>query len=531
MPAAGTNKFEEELGMLDDVEEQLRASLEDAESEKLLGQTVREQTFKTSDIVSAASVSLDFLASLLMPFVFKYLFPPVMVSVWSLLTEAVQKVRDFTQIALGLPRGHGKTTLIKIFIVFCILFTKRKFILVCSSTATLAENILADVADMLNEPNIKRVFGDWRMGMEKDTQEMKKFSYRGRPIILAAIGAEGSMRGLNLKNERPDVMIFEDIQTRENADSKIQSDTLERWMVGTAMKAKSPEGCLFIFIGNMYPTTYCILRKLKDNPNWIKFIAGAILADGKALWEELQPLKQLHRELLNDISMGHPEIFFAEVLNDPDARSTSRIDLSKIQQWSLTERDTPQGKFILIDPATNKKFSDLVSIGQFHVYDQTPALMEVDEGNFSPGDTIKHAILMALKSRTRVIGVESTAYQYTLIYWFNQILQQFGLEGAFELVEVYSGSYSKNSRIAAMLKQLGTGEIIVHPSVNTKVLKQAIEWNPLRRENIDGILDLLAYSPKMLELYAPMIALETEFSMDQEAAQAHTLPTEANSPF
>jgi len=35
-------------------------------------------------------------------------------------------------------------------------------------------------------------------------------------------------------------MIFEDIQTRECADSKVESDKLERWMIGTAMKAKSP---------------------------------------------------------------------------------------------------------------------------------------------------------------------------------------------------------------------------------------------------------------------------------------------------
>lgn len=524
MPAAGTTKFEEELGMSSEAEDQLRASLEDSDSEKLMGATVQEQTFKTSDIVAAASSSLDFLASLLMPFVFKYLFPPVMLAVWHLLTDAVHKMRDFTQIALGLPRGHGKTTLIKIFIIFCILFTKRKFILVCSSTATLAENILADVADMLNEPNVKRVFGDWRMGMEKDTQEIKKFSYRGRPIILAAIGAEGSMRGLNLKNERPDVMIFEDIQTRENADSKIQADSLERWMVGTAMKAKSPEGCLFIFIGNMYPTTNCILRKLKDNPNWIKFIAGAILEDGKALWEELQPLEQLHRELLNDISMGHPEIFFAEVLNDPEARGTSKLDLTKLQQWKIQDREVPQGKFILIDPSTNKKFSDLVTIGGFHVYDQIPALMQVEEGNWSPGDTIKHAMLMALKTRTRVVGVESNAYQYTLIYWFNHMMQQFGLEGAFELVEVYSGSFSKNSRITTMLKQLGVGEILVHPNCTGKVLRQAIDWNPLRRENVDGLLDVLAYAPKMIELYSSMISLETDYTADPEAAAAKTLP-------
>lgn len=514
MPIAGhnTTKWEEELG-IPTAAELLQRQVDDNNTPSY----VPEATYKTDDVLAAAENSVDFLGGMVMPTVFRYCFPPVMIAVWNLLTEAVRKTRDFSQIAIGLPRGHGKTTLIKIFIVFTIFFTKKKFILVTSSTATLAENIISDVADMLNESNVMKVFGNWKMGLEKDTQEMKKFSFRGRPIILAAIGAEGSLRGLNIKNERPDVMIFEDIQTRECADSKVQSDALEKWMVGTAMKAKSPEGCLFLFIGNMYPTVHSILRKLKDNPNWIKFIAGGILADGKALWEELQPLEQLKKELLNDISMGHPEIFFAEVLNDPDARGTAKIDLTKLANYPIAENELPQGKFIVIDPATGKdRVSDLVTLGYFEVFDVTPVLCEIEEGNWSPGDTIRKALLLALKHRCRVIAVESNAYQYTLLYWFGFIIQQMELEGIFELVEVYSGSFSKNSRIATMLKQLGTGEILVHPTCRVQVVKQAIDWNPMKRANVDGLLDVVAYSPKVLELYAPLC--ETSESLAVEEA-------------
>ena len=73
---------------------------------------------------------------------------------WDLMKQNVKTVITNPKIALGIPRGHGKTTLIKLFIVYCILFTDRKFILVMSATATLAENIIADVIDMLNEKNI-----------------------------------------------------------------------------------------------------------------------------------------------------------------------------------------------------------------------------------------------------------------------------------------------------------------------------------------------------------------------------------------
>lgn len=469
-----------------------------------------EVTASSQEIQEAAKNSLDFLASLAMPLVFTFLYPLVFQSVWKWLLAFTSKTRDFSQLALGLPRGFGKTTLIKIYILYCILFTSKKFILVISSTATLAENILADVVDMLEEPNIKKVFGDWKVGIEKDTQAIKKFGYRGRNIILVGLGACTSLRGLNLKNERPDVMIFEDIQTRECADSETQFDTLLRWMVGTAMKAKSPSGCLFIFVGNMYPTKYSILKKLKTNPTWIKFITGGILASGESLWEELQPLAQLKTEFANDLAMGHPEIFFAEVLNDDSAITNVLIDLSLLPTYPFDEGDEntpgeiPSGNFIIIDPATDKPGADAVSVGYFEVLDTKPVLMHLTEDSLSPSDTIKTALEYCLKHNCRVVGIESNAYQYTLKFWFEFICKQLGLEGI-EAVELYSGSTSKNSRICLMFKSYLSGDFYVHPRCKAQTHTQISQFNPLKKDNTDGILDLLTYAPKMIELYGEYI--------------------------
>ncbi|PKH45099.1 hypothetical protein KKB3_01333, partial [Dehalococcoides mccartyi] len=157
-------------------------------------ETITDATFDSQNVHELAKKSLDFLAAIAMPTIFKYCFPPVFHSIWIWILSYVDKIRDFSQLAIGLPRGFGKTTFIKIFVLFCILFTKKKFILIISNTATLAENILSDIIDMLEEPNIKKVFGDWKLGIEKDTQALKKFGYRGRNITLAGIGAGSSLR-------------------------------------------------------------------------------------------------------------------------------------------------------------------------------------------------------------------------------------------------------------------------------------------------------------------------------------------------
>lgn len=482
------------------------------------GNAFEEATYQRDQVVSLAKADLNMLAGIAIPEVFEHMFPPVLLAAWMLLTQLIDKVHDFSKVALGIPRGHGKTTLIKLFVLYCILFTKRHFILIVSDNQKKAENILADVIDMLNHPNIRALFGDWKLGIEKDTQSLYKFGFRGRNIILAAMGEGGSMRGLNLKNERPDVMIFDDVQSKECSESMIQSDSLQRWLIGTAMKAKSPKGCLYIYAGNMFPGDNCILKKFKSNPSWIKFISGAILADGTALWPELHPTDTLIAEFDNDISMGHPEIFLSEVMNDTEVGINKKIDLSCLKPWIWEECDKPQGRFILIDPAGNKLGSDATAIGFFHVYDEVPALREVYEENLSPGNTIRKALLLGLKNNCRTIICEAMGYQGTLLYWFDQIATQLALSG-FHFLEIGSTYASKNSRISDGLKSLAAGEIILHPDTRSLVTHQIVNWNPMKRDNVDGILDLVGYAVKCVQIHGPlMISEETLHILDGNSA-------------
>lgn len=493
------------------------------------GVFTEEISADAQSIIEAAKGSMDFLAAIALPLVYRYAFPPIFLSIWNWLTDVAHRTRDFSQLAIGLPRGFGKTLVIKLFILYLILFTKKKFILITCETQTKANNIIADVMDALSEGNIRRIFGDWELGKETDRQDLKKFGFRGRAVILMGVGVDSSVRGITLKNERPDVMIFDDIQSRECADSQVQTDKLEREFMGTFMKAKSPHGCMFVFIANMYPTKWSLLRKLKYNPEWTSFIVGGILADGTSLWEELQPIEQLLKELKNDISMGRSEIFFAEVLNDETASSNYLIDLSKLPELPYTEGDIALGNYVIIDPATDKLGADDVSIGYFEIYNGLPVLRELIADKLSPGDTIRKTLEICLRRNCRLIAIESNAYQYTLKYWFNFIMSQLGLAGI-EAVDIYSGSLSKNSRIIAMLRAYGKGDLFIDPSCRPLAHLQITQFNPLKRDNADGILDLLTYASRVLEVYGEYIQI-TNILEDQEFGNIEVLPPEITCPF
>lgn len=463
--------------------------------------TTASDSYDREEIVEACRLDINFLAALAMPDTFLYMFSPVHVTAWQILTSGEADVEQkFLQFAIGIPRGHAKTTLIKLFILWCILFSKRRFILVTAAIELHAVNIISDTIEMLGHENIRAVFGDYRIGLETDTKILQKFGFRGRNIVLFGIGAGGSIRGANIGNTRPDVIIMDDIQTKENAESLLQSHSLEEWMVGTLMKSKSQQRCLFIFAGNMFATSFSILKKLKTNPTWIKFISGAILADGNALWPEHRSLESLIEELNNDIAMGQAHIFFSEVLNDTVSGVNSDIDYSKFPHWPWTQHDLPQGKFLLIDPSQGKgKDADVVI--SCEVYDEQIGIRAVHEEHYSPANLIRRALIIAIQSETYCIAIESMAYQSTLIFWFEHTCKEIGISGI-SFVPIYTNSHSKNSRIAAGIKAMQTNEIYLHPTVRSIVQRQIADWNPLKRDNKDDILDAIANAPKVMAEYA-----------------------------
>lgn len=469
---------------------------------------ITELNVKTEEVKNLVKNSLDFLAGLVMPTVFKYLFPEIYKQIFKALCDAAHKSRDFTQIAIGLPRGFAKTMLVKLFVIYAILFTKKQFILVICGTQGKAVNIITDIITMLSENNVLKLFGNWKLGIETDRQDLKRFGFRGRNIILMGAGSGSDIRGITLENERPDVIIFDDIQTREDADSEVVSTNLETWMYGTAMKAKSPHGCLFIFIANMYPTKWSILRKIKYNSRWKKFIVGGILKDGTSLWEELQPIAQLLQEYENDLNSGRPEIFFAEVLNDENASVNRIINLNAIHQNPYTDDLVHQGNFIIIDPSNDKTTSDNVAFGYFEIFDGRALCRKIVSDKMSPGECVRRVLLTCLEKNCPLVAVEANAYQFSFLYWFNFITTQLGI-GGIHCVDIYSGVRSKNNRILQMLRGLVAKpepDQYLHQDVRALVDNEIVTFNPLKTNNTDNILDLLTYPNKVIETYGHFIA-------------------------
>lgn len=477
--------------------------------------------------LKGAQENLNFLAAICVPEIFKYLFPTIFLALWQWITANLQLEKGMQRLAIGLPRGFGKTIFLKLIVVYTILFTNRRFILVVCNTEQLAENFIADVIDVLDSANIRNLFGNWRLAVEKETLHLKKFHFRGRPIILAAIGAGSSPRGLNIKFVRPDFIIMDDMQSKEQAESAVEAVRTLSWMMGTLMKTNDPERCLYVFVGNMYPYPGSILKKIKNASSWLSFITAAILEDGQSIWPELKPVDILLAELESDTELGHPEIFYAEVMNDENAGAKHGIDVTLIQPAPefLTDEQA-MGGWVIIDPSVGKKKSDDVAIGAFLVHDK-PMFRKLLHGKFDPKEQVKNSLALALEFGIRVIFVESVAYQATLAYWIDHFAKELGLADL-QILEIYPGNAGKNARIYNTLKTMAkensdNAEILIDKSVRNVFVDQAVSWNPLKTDNRDDILDLATYTHQIMHEHAGnlMRIFDISFSGGQNTA-SHT---------
>lgn len=478
-----------------------------------------ELAFQTS-VESAKArcrVDFNFYAGLLLgPDIMETAFPPFYSrDLFGLLTGTTEDPYHLLRFALGLPRGFVKTTFCKIVVCWLIHHGYNDFILVVCATDGLAQNFLNDVDEMLSAPSVEQLYGTWSSSKDTDNSKMKIGWLEGRRIVLVPKGAQASVRGINIHHKRPNLIVCDDIQTRECALSEIQNDALIDWFTGTLLKCLSKRGSnrRVIFLGNMYPGE-CLLKVLRDNPSWVSMITGAILSDGESLWPELQPVHSLIAEYKHDEKMGKGHIWFAEVQNDPlDARYRLLAEPIPTTFDELVATNAADAYFITVDPAGFRKSSDDNVVALHGVYDGIPVCEDMKGGVWNPKETVINILEMALEHGVSIIGIESTGYQQSLQFWVNQFLIAKGLRHI-HVVELKTNNKTKLSRIRNFITELMSGDAGMAAGPRALFSYYASMYKLDKTDNRDDYLDAPAYQRQIMTDYGALLAPPTQVASD-----------------
>ena len=462
-------------------------------------------------VYAKLATDLNFLSKFLLGDVFKYDWPPLIVAVWSLLIQSVASLQDYAgeaNLAIGIPRGFAKSTLMKIFCCYCLMFTRHTFILVIGNVDANAANIIKDIQSMLDADHAVRYFGSPKDDVHVDRQDFKHFIYQGKSCIMKAKGGRTSVRGINVDHRRPDVILMDDVQDEENAKSEIESEALSTWIVGTLLPTVSHNGAINLFVGNTYDHDGSILKKLVRDPEWVSLTLAAILDDGTSLWPQLHPVVKLLSSYRSACRLGHERSWLAQYMNALDSEQNDSFDAAAmVSNYDKRFGYSPHidlmsmatARYIIIDPASTKKNADDHAITVNYVVDDTPIVRKVVNGVMNPMEAITNAIVLALQYGATYIFVEDVAYQDTLLWWFRKIIEEDTqipqqMKNQLKVLPCSPARGNKNTRILHMFKQITHGGILIHPDAQPKVKAEGIAFDKMKTNNTDNVIDACHYA-------------------------------------
>jgi len=464
-----------------------------------------------SEAYARGAVDFNFFSGLMIPDVCTDEWPPIFLAMWTLLTsrteESLGKVLRF---ALGLPRGFAKTTFIKLIICWLIAYDRVNYMLIVAATEDLASNILSDINEMMSSPNAEAVYGKWYDNLITNNSREKMCLYHGKRIKLYGLGAFSSVRGIAKDNQRPDFILCDDMQTKENDASEADSLRLRKWFAMTLLKCIAPRGDRVIaYLGNMY-SEQCILYQLKLMKEWTSLITGAILANGESLWASLHPLESIIESFFHDEQLGMADDWYAEIMNDPRASSTKLLTAPIPIPPQDVYDCAPSGAFITIDPAGFRKASDDNVIVAHELRGETPCVAKMEGGNLNPEEVVLTAIEMALEFQASVIGVESTGYQQTLCFWMQKYLDNMGLVDRIAIVELSPHGRAKESRIREQIAEFTNERYWILREEDRNIYSWYAHLYKIgKRDNRDDWLDAPAYGLDVRRDYMHLVKLIT----------------------
>lgn len=223
------------------------------------------------------------------------------------------------RVAIAAPREHAKSVWFTlIYVLWCILFKKKSFIVIISDTKDQAEEMLGNIIEELEtNPLILEDFGQLVGYFPPRAKDKKKWTASDittlSNITVKASGIKSKMRGMRKSEMRPDLIILDDVENDESVNNQEQRDKLKNKFNKKVLNLGSKDTEVKI-IGTILHFD-SLLKSLLDKPRkgWITKLYTALKPDGQPLWPEWWSLERLDEKRHDIGSMA----FEQEFMNNP----------------------------------------------------------------------------------------------------------------------------------------------------------------------------------------------------------------------
>jgi len=427
----------------------------------------------------------------------KYDFAPFHYDMFDSLKDMMED--KYRELGFIMFRESAKTSISKIFIVWLIVYNKRRYINVDSFSVTNAERILFDIVSSLqSNKKLKADFGELfnsKRDPDEVTQKRINNFIANNGVRVEAHSTGKSVRGRLHGNQRPDFLLLDDFETNETKNSKAHTlaviSHIDEFKSGLDSTAK------IIYLGN-YITEYGSVATLFERAvtdNRIKILKVPVEINGLPTWEAKYSMTDIEAEETGKVSLEDKKrqlgslVYSVEMMNEPISTETQKFNKEMFRYVTREEVDKMNTrKFATIDSALSKDAqSDATGVIRNYVNDQNFWYISGKAYRINPKGLID-LIFQLHEEGMEKIGIETTVYTQAIEPFFHEECRKRGKYPY--LVQLKHGGVMKETRIESLVAPY-EAKTIYHITGECIEMEEQLLKFPMGKH--DDIIDALQY--------------------------------------
>lgn len=361
---------------------------------------------------------------------------------------------DSLRVAIATPRGTSKSTIVSlIFVLHQALFEQAKFIIIISDSYSQSVLFLEAIkSELENNEKLQAIFGN-----QKSDRWSEGDIELANGVRIMAKGQSMKVRGLKHKEHRPDLVILDDLENQELIANSDRRDKLKRWFYGELMPALDIEKGKIVYIGTILHYASLLNTTIRDN-TWDTRLYKVIDND-KLLWPERYPREKIEAIKKEYTQKGVLDEFYCEYMNDPVTSENADFKQEWFKYYEPKDIiDKKLNIFTAVDPAIseadNADYTAIITCG---VDDRNNLyILELVRKRLNPPDLISELFRIDSKYKPVKIGIESVAYQKSLIFFTKEEMRR---RNHFMNIEEIKVNKDKELRIRRLIGRYQAGTI------------------------------------------------------------------------
>lgn len=388
-------------------------------------------------------------------------------------------------IAIESYRGSAKTTRLRIFTSKRIAYGISRTILYMSDTETHAAKSLEWIKRNVEHNTLWARTYQLSPGKKWTETDIEIIHGAfGHTVRILALGITGQVRGINIDDHRPDLIVGDDLENEENTATPEQREKISKLFFGAVEKSLVPASenidAKLVLLGTPLHRD-ALVEVCRQDPNWVSRRYSCFDTRGQSRWEERFPTEVLIQGKQSHIHRNQLHLWMREMECKVVAPETCYFKLEWLRYWEVL----PDNLTIVIgiDPASSDSpDADFQAVIVLGIAGKRRYVMEYEQVRGQDPDELMAKIIPLIKTHRPIsIGVETVAYQRTLKSKLEKTMRAHGI---YVPVEPVNDKRKKRDRIRQVYGDLAAyGNLYVNKS-HLDFIQQFADYPDVTHEDL-----------------------------------------------